>query len=64
MEEALAADGEPIPPDGLDLPRDLMPEPGETAAAVRAMAEAEGADEAAPVVRGPADRRLTGRPSR
>jgi hypothetical protein len=48
MEETLRADGEPIPPNGLDLPRDLMPEPGETAAAVRAMADAD-ADEAAPV---------------
>jgi len=49
MEETLRADGEQVPPHGLDLARDLMPEPGETAAAVRAMADAEGAEEAAPV---------------
>jgi uncharacterized protein YqhQ len=42
MEEALRADHEQIPAGGLDLPRDPMPEPGETAAAVRAMAEADG----------------------
>ena len=42
MEEALRADREEIPAGGLDLPRDPMPEPGETAAAVRAMAEADG----------------------
>ena len=41
MEETLRADGEEVPPHGLDLARDLMPEPGETAAAVRAMADAE-----------------------
>ena len=33
MEEALRADGEQVPAGGLDLPRDPMPEPGETAAA-------------------------------
>jgi uncharacterized protein YqhQ len=49
MEETLRADGEAIPPHGLDLPRDRMPEPGETAAAVRAMTDADGADEAVPV---------------
>ena len=49
MEETLRADGEQVPPNGMELPRDLMPEPGETAAAVRAMADAEGAEEAAPV---------------
>jgi hypothetical protein len=43
MEETLRADGEQIPPGGLDLERDAMPEPGETAAAVRAMAEADEA---------------------
>jgi uncharacterized protein YqhQ len=41
IEETLRADGEQVPPGGLDLPRDPMPEPGETAAAVRAMAEAD-----------------------
>jgi uncharacterized protein YqhQ len=40
MEETLRADGEQVPAGGLDLPRDPMPEPGETAAAVRA-AEAD-----------------------
>src|SRR3954470_20429679 len=49
MEETLRADGEQIPPHGLDLPRDPMPEPGEPAATVRAMAEADAAEEAAPV---------------
>ena len=64
MEETLRADGEQVPPDGLDFARDLMPEPGETAAAVRAMADAEGAEEAAPVSADPPVRRLTGRPTR
>ncbi len=41
MEEALRADHEEIPAGGLDLERDPMPAPGETAAAVRAMTEAE-----------------------
>ena len=44
MEEALRADGEAVPAGSLDLPREPMPEPGETAAAVRAMAEAESSD--------------------
>ncbi|MEO5964964.1 MAG: DUF1385 domain-containing protein [Candidatus Limnocylindrales bacterium] len=42
MEETLRADGEAIPAHGLDLARDPMPEPGETAAAVRAMTDADG----------------------
>lgn len=41
IEEALRADGEPIPAGGLELARDPMPAPGETAAKVRADAEAE-----------------------
>ena len=41
MEETLRADGEVVPAGGLDLARDPMPLPGETAAAVRAMAEAD-----------------------
>jgi hypothetical protein len=49
LEETIRADGETVPANGLDLPRDLMPEPGETAAAVRAMTDADAADEAAPV---------------
>jgi uncharacterized protein YqhQ len=40
MEEALRADGEEIPADGLDLDRAPMPLPGETAADVRAAAAA------------------------
>jgi hypothetical protein len=46
MEETLRADGEAVPAGGLDLLRDPMPEPGETAAAVRAMSEADDASEA------------------
>jgi len=46
MEEALRADGESLPAGGMDLSRDLMPEPGETAAAARAMAEEEAKAEA------------------
>ena len=38
VEEALRADGEPVPTDGLDLPREPMPAPGETAAKARAAA--------------------------
>jgi hypothetical protein len=50
MEEALRADGETVPPGGLDLERFPMPLPGETAAGVRAAAAAavEG-ETAAPV---------------
>jgi uncharacterized protein YqhQ len=40
VEEALRADGEPIPEGGLDLLREPMPAPGETAAKARAAAEA------------------------
>jgi uncharacterized protein YqhQ len=36
IEEALRADGEAVPEGGLGLTRDPMPQPGETAAAVRA----------------------------
>jgi len=39
VEEALRADGEPVPADGLDLARDPMPAPGETAARVKAVAD-------------------------
>ena len=48
MEETLRADGEQVPVGGLDLPRDPMPEPGETAAAARAMAEADDAASGTP----------------
>jgi uncharacterized protein YqhQ len=44
MEETLRADGETVPAGGLDLARDPMPLPGETAAAARAMADAEEGD--------------------
>ncbi len=48
IEEALRADGEVIPEGGLDLAREPMPRPGETAAAVReAQAIADAADLAA-----------------
>jgi len=43
LEEAIKADGDPIPEGGLDLARDPMPQPGETAAGVRAAAEQEEA---------------------
>jgi uncharacterized protein YqhQ len=44
IEEALRADGEPVPEGGLGLARDPMPKPGETAAQVR---ETQAADAAA-----------------
>ena len=50
LEEALKADGEPVPADGLDLARSPMPEPGVLAAKVRedeaAAADAAAADTA------------------
>jgi hypothetical protein len=49
MEEALRADGEVVPAGGLELARDPMPAPGETAADVRAAAAAAEADAAAPM---------------
>ena len=39
MEEAILADGSEVPAGSLDLERDPMPLPGETAAGVRAAAE-------------------------
>jgi uncharacterized protein YqhQ len=39
LEEAIKADGDPVPDGGLDLARDPMPRPGETAAGVRAAQE-------------------------
>jgi uncharacterized protein YqhQ len=39
IEEAMRADGEAVPEGGLDLTRDLMPLPGETAANARAAAD-------------------------
>jgi uncharacterized protein YqhQ len=48
IEETLRADGEPVPAGGLELARDPMPLPGETAAGVRAAAT-EGGGELAPV---------------
>ena len=49
LEEAIAADGDPIPEGGLGLARDPMPRPGETAAGVRAAQEAAEGEAAAPV---------------
>ena len=49
MEEALRADGEAVPPGGLDLERSPMPLPGETAAEVRAAAAATEGEAVAPV---------------
>ncbi len=49
MEEALRADGEAVPPGGLDLERYPMPLPGETAAEVRAAAAAAEGEAVAPV---------------
>ena len=48
MEEALRADGEPVPSGGLDLERYPMPLPGETAAEVRAAAAAAEGEVVAP----------------
>jgi uncharacterized protein YqhQ len=39
LEEAIKADGDPIPEGGLELAREPMPKPGETAAGVRAAQE-------------------------
>jgi len=47
LEEALMADGEPVPADGLNLARSPMPAPGVTAAKVRAAEAAETTAEAA-----------------
>jgi hypothetical protein len=49
LEQAIAADGDPIPAGGLDLPRDPMPLPGETAKNVRAAQEAADAEPVVPV---------------
>ncbi len=49
LEEAIAADGDPIPEGGIGLARDPMPRPGETAAGVRAAQEAAEGEAAAPV---------------
>ena len=43
LEEAMKADGETVPEGGLELARDPMPKPGETAAVVRAREEVEAA---------------------
>ena len=58
IEEALRADGEVIPEGGLGLTRDPMPQPGETAAAVReaqAAADVAVADGAGAAAGAPAD---------
>ena len=49
LEQAIIADGDPIPEGGLDLPRDPMPLPGETAKEVRAAQEAVEAEATVPV---------------
>jgi uncharacterized protein YqhQ len=49
LEEAIKADGDAVPEGGLDLARDPMPKPGETAAGVRAAQEAADAEAAQPV---------------
>jgi uncharacterized protein YqhQ len=49
LEEAIKADGDTVPEGGLDLARDPMPKPGETAAGVRAAQEAADAEAAQPV---------------
>jgi uncharacterized protein YqhQ len=49
LEEAIKADGDPVPEGGLGLARDPMPKPGETAAGVRAAQEAADAEAAQPV---------------
>jgi uncharacterized protein YqhQ len=49
LEEAIKADGSPVPDGGLELARDPMPKPGETAAGVRAAEEAAEGEAAAPV---------------
>jgi hypothetical protein len=43
LEEAIRADGDLIPEGGLDLAREPMPKPGETAAGVRAAQEQDNA---------------------
>jgi uncharacterized protein YqhQ len=47
LEEAIRADGDPIPEGGMDLERHPLPVPGETAAAVRAAQEQADAEAAA-----------------
>ncbi len=49
LEEAIVADGDPIPEGGLHLAREPMPQPGATAAGVRAAQEAAEGEAAAPV---------------
>jgi uncharacterized protein YqhQ len=49
LEEAIKADGDPVPEGGLELDRDPMPKPGETAAGVRAAEEAAEGEAVAPV---------------
>jgi hypothetical protein len=47
LEEAIKADGDAIPEGGLELARYPMPQPGETAAVVRAAQDREEQDTAA-----------------
>jgi uncharacterized protein YqhQ len=55
IEEALRADGEEVPPGGLDLARDPLPAPGETAARAREAAAAAAEELAVTSVDPPAD---------
>ncbi len=59
LEEAIKADGDAIPEGGLELTRDPMPKPGETAAVVRA-AQDQADDRAAVEAGEPADRIAAG----
>jgi uncharacterized protein YqhQ len=54
LEEAIKADGDPVPDGGLELARDPMPKPGETAAGVRAAQEAEAGSTAVRAAEGEA----------
>ena len=58
MEQALAADGEPVPPGGLDLARDLMPDPARPrprSARCRCRRRRGGGRPSPPIRRSPAD---------
>jgi hypothetical protein len=55
IEEALRADGEAVPPGGLELARDPLPAPGETAARAREAVAAAAEELAVTSVDPPAD---------
>jgi hypothetical protein len=54
LEEAIRADGDAIPEGGLELARDPMPKPGETAAVVRAAQEQDDTSAAVKAAEGEA----------